>query len=182
MVAKSQLSIPEELASLKQYSAACALDVVITTKANLSTAATDEVTILEVDFIFSLLRRFECAARNLSRRSQTKILCLLHYLLKEIQQWWRDLVGTPRLSQTFLLNYLPPRLLSACKKSSLRADVSELMVTHQVLKSRMTSFAARSALAKGFLSERLANAELREAPIMSRRARRAAGTCRRPEK
>jgi hypothetical protein len=101
MVAKSQLSIPEELASLKQYSAACALDVVITTKANLSTAATDEVTILEVDFIFSLLRRFECAARNLSRRSQTKILCLLLYLLKEIQQWWHDLVGTPRLSHAF---------------------------------------------------------------------------------
>ena len=52
MVAKSQLSIPEELASLKQYSPACALDVVITAKANLSSTAADEAMVLEGDFIF----------------------------------------------------------------------------------------------------------------------------------
>ena len=52
MVAKSQLSIPEELASLKQYSPACALGVVIMAKANLSSTAADEAMILEVDFIF----------------------------------------------------------------------------------------------------------------------------------
>jgi hypothetical protein len=119
MVAKSQLSIPKELASLKQYSAACALDVVITTKANLSTAATDEVTILEVDFILSLLRRFECAARNLSRRSQTKILCLLLYLLKEIQQWWRDLAGTPRLSHKFRFELFCRRVCFQRAKTAL---------------------------------------------------------------
>jgi len=52
MIAKSQFSIPEGLASLKQYSPACALDVDIATKANLSTAAADEAIVLEVDFIF----------------------------------------------------------------------------------------------------------------------------------